>query len=259
MLVWSLAGGAVTHLASFYAFDPALGGDVHVACGDVNGDGQADVIAGAGEGAGPQVRAFSIQPGGVVVEIASFLAYDPALTGGVRVAAGDVNGDGLVDIITGAGAGSGRMCARSVWPAASPRSRVSSPMPRFHGRGAGRERRCDGRRSGGNYYRHDARWGAVRVFQVDSTAVSEVTSFFPYFDAFRGPVRVAAADVDGDGLADIVRAPVLAAARMCRRSASAPQTLVNLASFYAYDPLRRTSPRSRTSILWTAMVCTPAA
>jgi hypothetical protein len=37
--------------------------------------------------------------------VADFLAYDPGFTGGVQVAVGDVNGDGIDDIITGAGPG----------------------------------------------------------------------------------------------------------------------------------------------------------
>ena len=37
----------------------------------------------------------------------SFFAYDPAYTGGVRVALGDLNGDGTNEVITGAGAGGG--------------------------------------------------------------------------------------------------------------------------------------------------------
>ncbi|MCI0357896.1 MAG: phage tail protein, partial [Planctomycetaceae bacterium] len=63
-------------------------------------DGLADLIVGAGPSAGPHVKAFD---GGTNAEAKSFLAYDPSFSGGVRVAAGDVNNDGVSDIITGAG------------------------------------------------------------------------------------------------------------------------------------------------------------
>jgi len=36
-----------------------------------------------------------------------FFAYDPRFRGGVRVAAGDLDGDGVPEIVTGAGPGSG--------------------------------------------------------------------------------------------------------------------------------------------------------
>ena len=85
-------------------FDPAFLGGVSVTLGDVNGDGTMDIIAGAGPGGGPQVRVLS---GTDLSELASFYAFDPFFSGGVRVASGDVNGDGRADIIVGAGAGAG--------------------------------------------------------------------------------------------------------------------------------------------------------
>ena len=48
-------------------------------------------------------------PGAFLAErpLASFFAYDASFHGGVRVAVGDINGDGFNDIVTGAGPGGG--------------------------------------------------------------------------------------------------------------------------------------------------------
>ena len=69
-----------SQLASFFAYDPAFGGGVSVAAGDVNGDGRADIVTGAGPGGGPHVRVFAASD---LAELASFFAFDPAFSGGV--------------------------------------------------------------------------------------------------------------------------------------------------------------------------------
>ncbi len=136
---FSLAGGVVTEVASFYAYDPAFAGGVSVAAGDVTGDGVAEFIIGAGPGGGPHVRALSLA-GGVVTEVASFYAYDPAFAGGISVAAGDVTGDGIAELITGAGPSGGPHVR--VWSADRSRHRRDrrllrrqSSVPRRRSRG----------------------------------------------------------------------------------------------------------------------------
>jgi len=101
-------------LISFQAF-PGFGGGAHVATGDVNGDGVADLVVGAGAGGTPHVKVFdgaslsdanpAVRQLAVDNPLKSFFAYAPTVAAGVNVAAGDINGDGQGDIVTGPGTG----------------------------------------------------------------------------------------------------------------------------------------------------------
>lgn len=103
-------------LIAFDAYDQAFQGGVNVAVADVNGDGFADVIVGAGQGGGPLVKIFSgraLTLGLFTVPddalLVAFNAYNALFGGGVNVAAGDTNGDGFAEIITGPGVGGGTL------------------------------------------------------------------------------------------------------------------------------------------------------
>jgi hypothetical protein len=91
-------------IANFFAYGSDLRGGVWVAAGDVDGDGTAELITGAGTGGGPHVKVWDAARG---VERYGFFAYVADFRGGVHVAAADLDADGLAEIITSPGAGGG--------------------------------------------------------------------------------------------------------------------------------------------------------
>ncbi|TRW16886.1 FG-GAP-like repeat-containing protein [Glacieibacterium frigidum] len=94
-------GSTGAPLRDVRAGDAQATGGVRVALGDINGDGAADVVVGAGPGGAPTVQAIDGATGDTLL---AFQAYE-GFTGGVYVAAGDLDGDGRADVVTGAGAG----------------------------------------------------------------------------------------------------------------------------------------------------------
>ncbi len=81
--------------SSFFAFDKRERGGVSVAIGDVNGNGQQEIIAGSGQGTVPRVRIFR-GDGTLIREFA--LGSSPSRDG-VTVSFGDANGDGQNEIL----------------------------------------------------------------------------------------------------------------------------------------------------------------
>ena len=194
------AGSSGAQLQSFLAYTPSFTGGVRVAAGDVDGDGLADIVTGTGPGAGPHVKAFS---GATGAEIRSFFAYAPTFTGGVFVAAGDVNGDGFDDVITGAdGGGGSHVKAFSGATGAELRSFLAYDAGFLGGVrvGAGD---IDGDGFDDIVTGAGPR-GAPHVKVFSGFDGSELRSFFAYDFAFTGGVFVAAGDIDGDGFDDVI-------------------------------------------------------
>jgi hypothetical protein len=207
---------------------PGFNGPVKVVSGDFNNDGVADIIAGAGFGGGPAIAILNSQTGEVMQ---SFFAFDPAFTGGVFVAVQDVNGDGILDIIAGAGPGGGPevrifnganlSVLRSFYAYAEDfRGGVSVASIDFNNDGI--LDLVTGAGPGGAAH--------VKVFDGATNAI--ISQWYAYPASFTGGVFVAVGDIGNDGTFEVVTgagqggAPVVAVWD--------PNTGALLAQFMAY-------------------------
>jgi CSLREA domain-containing protein len=192
-------GRTLAEIASFFAYDPGFRGGVNVTVGDLFGDGRGEIITGAGAGGGPHVKAFDAAGR----ELFGFFAYAPTFTGGVNVAVGDLNGDRVGEIVTGAGAGGGPHVK-----AFDPRTLGETLSffafaPTFTGgvrvavgdlAGTGQANIITGAGAGGE----------PRVNVFDGPTGQLTVSILAYDSSFRGGVSVAAADLNSDGRDDLI-------------------------------------------------------
>ena len=100
--VYQNNGGAFTLIKSFAPYAASITTGAVVASGDVNGDGTWEIITAPGVGVASTVREFNGLTGGLIRQFAGF---ESTFRNGVSLAAGDVDGDGIADIVLGAGSG----------------------------------------------------------------------------------------------------------------------------------------------------------
>ena len=192
--------------------DPAASFGLRLAAGDVDGDGVEELICGSGPdpSAAPLFRAYEVN--GRPVTGAEAVAYG-ASAYGVNVAAGDIDGDGFDEIVTGAGPGAifgphvrgwnldggdaEAMTEVNFLAYGTPKYGVNVAAGDIDGDGF--DEIVTGAGPGAVFGPH------VRAWNVDGGEVNAVpgVSFFAYGTP-RWGVNVAVADVDGDGIDDII-------------------------------------------------------
>ena len=102
-------------LGDFLAFDPSYLGGITVTSEDVNGDARADIIVADSNGRIKVIdgtKMAQVQANGQIADsavLANFLAYGPGFSGGVNLAAGDINVDGTNDIVVAPASGGSRV------------------------------------------------------------------------------------------------------------------------------------------------------
>jgi len=192
------SNGVVLH--TFYPYGPNYRQGINLAIGDLEKDGRVDIVTGTKNGGGPHIRIFN---GDGVLTSPGFFAFHPLFRGGVNIALGDTNGDGRDEIIAGAGVGGGPQVQ-----VFSKEGRLLSP--------------------GFFAYNENVRTGVtVAVGDVTGDGVADIVTgtgygsapmirvfsatgvqLLPEFAAFdvheRTGVPVAASDLDGDGISEII-------------------------------------------------------
>lgn len=184
--------------ADFFAYDENFHGGVSVAYGDIDGDGQAEIVTGAGAGGGPHIRAFE-EDG---KEIANFFPFHESFRGGVKVATGDIDGDGRDEIAVSQASGGQAWVkvyrvdqARTVvgeWNAFGP-AESGADIAMGDVDGDGQDEVIVGAGAGGGPH--------VRVYEGNGRL--KPLSFFAFHPLYRGGLSVAAGDVNGDGKDEI--------------------------------------------------------
>jgi subtilisin family serine protease len=187
-------------IGQFFSYNKNFAGGVNITTGDVNGDGIDEIITGPGPGGGPQVKIFNSK-GKLLYQ---FFAYKKTFTGGISVAAGDINGDGMDEIITGPGPGGG------------PHVRIFSP----NGKVLGQFFAYDNKFSGGVKVASGdiqplafgirdeiitAPWtqsqALVKIFNFKHELIGQ---FLAFHSKFKGGINLATGDLNNDGKEEII-------------------------------------------------------
>jgi len=187
-------------VGQFIAWRKDFTAGLRVAVGNVDNDKAGEIIVATGSGAKNEVKVFTAQ--GILKT--KFRPYNQNFAGGVSLATGDIDGDNIDEIITGAGPGGGphvRIFSGS--------GQLKGEFMAYEGSFRGGIQVAAGNLNYGAKASQDeiivspgaGRQPQVRVFSVKGRLLS---SFSAFNDNFRQGFSVALSDIDNNGLPEIV-------------------------------------------------------
>jgi len=218
--------------SQFFAYNSSFRGGFTLAAGNVLPGGSGEIITGLLQGFGPQVRIFD-KTGNVKSQ---FFAFAKHLRSGVRVAVCDLNGDGYGEIVTGAGK-SGRPHIRIFNGYGEPvinagffaldgkfKGGVNLACGDVTGNGSPEIVVAASQGGGPHVTVHRPRDGKV------------MANFMAYGRTFRGGIKLAAADMNGDEKKEIITGPEVGAPHVQMFDIGEGKIKRLNPGFYAFSP-----------------------
>ena len=216
----------------FFAYASHLRSGVRVASCDLDQDGVEEIITSPGKGGRPHIRIFDGY--GTPVISPGFFALDGQFQGGTNISCGDVNRDGVPEILVAASAGGGPHVTVH-----NAQGKVLASFmaydQNFHG----------GIRIATVDFGSDLQdeiitvpeLGSphVQLFSIKPGLVKRLTpGFFAFHPDFKGGLSVAGGDVDNDGRGDIILSQRTEGQAWVKVYNAGDQTIKK--TFLAYDP-----------------------
>lgn len=186
---------------NLYAFDKKYKEGIHLTTCDVDGDLIDEIVASYGPKQEPWVKVFR-QNGKLVTK---FLAYGKSVKGGVYLACGDVDGNGVDEIITGVpekfspqvrifNGTNGKIAVSKGFFAFSTKTKFGLRLATGDVDGNGVDEIIVGSGNGAT--------SQVKIFNASGSTFN--SGFYAYGTKDRTGINVAAGDVNGDGVDEII-------------------------------------------------------
>lgn len=185
----------------FFAYDSHLRFGVNVATCDVNADGQDEIVTAQGKGGWPLVKIFKAD--GTVVNN-GFYVLDGKFKGGVFLSCGDIDGNGVQEVVVAAARGGG---AQILVYDQTGRAWANFFAYDKSFRGGVRVTTADMDDDGKDEIITGPDLGAphIQIFKIKTNAIARLSpGFFAFSRQYRGGVSVAGVDIDGDDKKELV-------------------------------------------------------